>query len=238
MKICYIHGYGSNGLRTGGKLKEAVGVDVEILGWDSSKPFRENFNDLLKRVKKIAKKDDEIVLVATSLGCYYARAIAENEYCELNLFNPCFKPWELTDIIPPEISKTYDYEFNKSIGIAMAIFVSEEDEVIPNNVESVKEMFGGRCYIEVTKEKHRIESFEKYKDKILDTSFFLRNDMLSVDEIFLRERDCVVTAMARERQIPLCLCLSGIVNLRYKELNSVFEGLVDDMLLVISEKMK
>ncbi|NLK66020.1 MAG: hypothetical protein GX282_00870 [Campylobacteraceae bacterium] len=54
----------------------------------------------------------------------------------------------------------------------------------------------------------------------------------SKDEVFLRERDCVVTAMARERQIPLCVCLSGIVNLRYKELNSVFEGLVDDMFLV------
>ena len=66
----------------------------------------------------------------------------------------------------------------------------------------------------------------------------IKKFLYSDHEIFLRERDCVVTAMARERQIPLCLCLSGIVNLRYKELNSVFEGLVDDMLLVISEKMK
>lgn len=173
MKICYIYGYGSNGLRTGGKLKEAIGIDVEILGWNSDKPFRESFNALLKIVKEIAKKDDEIVLVATSLGCYYARAIAENEYCELKLFNPCFKPQELTNIIPPKISKTYDYKFDKSLEIAMSIFVSDEDEVIPNNVKNVKDMFEGCCYIEVTKEKHRIESFEKYRDEILSYSYFL-----------------------------------------------------------------
>ena len=49
----------------------------------------------------------------------------------------------------------------------MSIFVSQSDEVLVNNVEKVKELFDGHCYIETTNEKHRITDFSKYKDKVL-----------------------------------------------------------------------
>lgn len=167
MKIYYIHGYGSNGVRSKENLKNALGLEVEILGWDYKRCFRENFSDLLEKVKEIFTKESEILIVASSLGCYYARAIGENvPSCKLRLFNPCFKPRN-SSVIEPQISLTYDYKFNATQKIDMSIFVSDIDEVIPNNDKIVKEMFGKIAKIEITKEKHKIESFEKYKDKIL-----------------------------------------------------------------------
>lgn len=158
-KYFYIHGYNSTGLQTSQNI-EKLGIKVEVLAWDSKVDFEVNFQNLCVQIPK--KGDFKII--ATSLGCYYARAIAEKNCCELVLFNPCFDPQNY-DFIAER--KSYNYEFDPTTTVPMAIFVSESDEILINNVEKVKELFGGRCYIEVTNERHRITDFLKYKDKVL-----------------------------------------------------------------------
>ena len=158
IKCFYIHGYNSSGIETTENIKK-IGIDIETLQWDSRKDFKENFEVLLEKLKN---EKDDFKLVATSLGCYYARALAEEFYCPLTLFNPCFDP-ENYDFI----KEKYDYEFDTSKTVPMSIFVSETDEVLKNNVEKVKNLFGEKCFIEVTNEKHRITDFSKYKEAIL-----------------------------------------------------------------------
>ena len=163
IKYFYIHGYNSTGAQTAQNI-EKLGIEVEVLGWDSKKDFETNYQNLLAQLPE----KDEYKIIASSLGCYYARALAEKKYSELVLFNPCFDPQNY-DFIAERA--TYNYKFNPSITIAMSIFVSQSDEVLVNNVEKVKELFGGRCYIETTNEKHRITDFSKYKDAILKESW-------------------------------------------------------------------
>lgn len=52
------------------------------------------------------------------------------------------------------------------------------------------------------------------------------------DEEFLRERDSVVTTIAREKRVPICVCLNGMRGLFNPKLKDVCYGLVDDMFLV------
>ena len=158
-KYFYIHGYNSTGAQTAQNI-EKLGIEVEVLGWDSRADFETNYQNLLAQ---LPEKDD-FKIIATSLGCYYARALAEKNCCDLVLFNPCFDPQNY-DFIAERA--TYNYKFDKSETIPMSIFVSETDEILINNVEKVKKLFGGKCYIEVTNEKHRISDFSKYKDRIL-----------------------------------------------------------------------
>ena len=162
-KYFYIHGYNSTGLQTAKNI-EKLGIKVEVLGWDSKKDFETNYQNLLAQLPE----KDEYKIIASSLGCYYARALAEKKYSNLVLFNPCFDPQNY-DFIAERA--TYNYKFNPSITIAMSIFVSQSDEVLVNNVEKVKELFGGHCYIETTNEKHRVTDFARYKDTILKESW-------------------------------------------------------------------
>ncbi|MDA3077923.1 hypothetical protein OFO07_03145 [Campylobacter sp. JMF_06 NA1] len=162
-KYFYIHGYNSTGFETAKNI-EKLGIEVEVLGWDSRADFEINFQNLCV---KLPKKGD-FKIIATSLGCYYARAIAEKNCCDLVLFNPCFDPQNY-DFIAER--KSYNHKFNPMLTVPMSIFVSQSDEVLVNNVEKVKELFGGCCYIEVTNERHRITDFSKYKDTILKDSW-------------------------------------------------------------------
>ncbi|MDA3049568.1 hypothetical protein OFO03_07885 [Campylobacter sp. JMF_02 ED1] len=162
-KYYYIHGYNSTGAQTAQNI-EKLGIKVEVLGWDSRADFETNYQNLLAQLPE----KDEYKIIASSLGCYYARAIAEKKYSHLVLFNPCFDPQNY-DFIAERA--TYNYKFNPSITIATSIFVSQSDKVLVNNVEKVKELFGGHCYIEVTNERHRITDFSKYKDTILKDSW-------------------------------------------------------------------
>ncbi|MDA3079816.1 MULTISPECIES: YqiA/YcfP family alpha/beta fold hydrolase [unclassified Campylobacter] len=163
MKYFYIHGYGGSGAQTAKNI-EKLGIKVEVLGWDSKKDFETNYQNLLAQLPE----KDEYKIIASSLGCYYARALAEKKYSNLVLFNPCFDPQNYDFIVE---RATYNYKFNPSITIAMSIFVSESDEVLIDNVEKVKELFSGHCYIETTNEKHRVTDFSKYKDTILKESW-------------------------------------------------------------------
>ncbi|MBQ9293281.1 MAG: hypothetical protein IJ211_08490 [Campylobacter sp.] len=159
-KYFYIHGYNSTGAQTAKNI-EKLGIEVEVLDWDSRADFEINYQNLLAQLPE----KDEYKIIASSLGCYYARALAEKKYSDLVLFNPCFDPQNY-DFIAER--KSYNYEFDPTTTVPMAVFVSQSDEVLVNNVEKVKELFGGRCYIEVTNERHRITDFSKYKDAILD----------------------------------------------------------------------
>lgn len=159
-KYFYIHGYNSTGFETAKNI-EKLGIKVEVLDWDSKKDFETNYQNLLAQ---LPEKDD-FKIIATSLGCYYARALAEKNCCDLVLFNPCFDPQNY-DFIAER--KSYNYEFDPTTTVPMAVFVSQSDEVLVNNVEKVKELFSGHCYIETTNEKHQITDFSKYKDTILD----------------------------------------------------------------------
>ncbi|MBQ9876274.1 MAG: hypothetical protein IJM31_04240, partial [Campylobacter sp.] len=87
MKYFYIHGYGGTGAQTSKNI-EKLGIKVEVLGWDSKKDFEINYQNLLAQLPE----KDEYKIIASSLGCYYARALAEKKYSHLILFNPCFDP--------------------------------------------------------------------------------------------------------------------------------------------------
>ena len=89
--IFYVHGFNSSrDSSTGRMLREQIGRPVKCLGYDCSKPFKENLEELGKEAWQAMDGFD--VIVGSSLGGFYAcEMVKELQTCAV-VFNPAMKP--------------------------------------------------------------------------------------------------------------------------------------------------
>lgn len=176
--IFYIHGFNSSARSsTGSLLAEQIGKRVVRLEWDCSKPFEANVCKLEKAI--LCNSDCFDVLVGTSMGGFYALALAkEFGHCCV-AFNPVTEPrtqlkemlgrqvnfstgkeWNFTQ----EILDTYPDSIDIGKGIHAIAYVSKADELLKNNFEIASRHLRN-CI--PTSEAHRIKNFTPYLQTIL-----------------------------------------------------------------------
>ena len=182
MTYYYIHGFNSGvNSSTISKIRDAMKVNVIPLGYDSKSSYEENINTLIQQVF-----DEDACFIGTSLGAFYANKIASHFGCPCVLFNPVCDPFiELQQFLGENInfSSGESYIFSKETlasyaytyfvednGIPRTIFVSENDEVLVNNVNKVNALYGGKAEISIINGSHRIEDFTPYVGRIISTA--------------------------------------------------------------------
>ena len=167
MKYFYIHGYNATGKTTAGKLSSLLDCSVEVLHWEYLKSFDENFNNLLNILEK---EQDDFILMGSSMGGYYANALANQLLVPCALFNPVINPKEILPTlkgaeftIPQKIIDSY--KEIKNIVIPRLIVVGIKDNIL--NPNKTIEYWTGKCEIKVVDEGHQITNFENLKKSIL-----------------------------------------------------------------------
>ena len=71
-KFYYIHGYKSEVFNREKHFRSALKTKVIQLYYNSKADFKTNLNQLLN----VLNKDDENIIIASSLGCFYAIALS------------------------------------------------------------------------------------------------------------------------------------------------------------------
>jgi predicted esterase YcpF (UPF0227 family) len=175
--IFYVHGFNSSrDSSTGRMLREQIGRPVKCLGYDCSKPFKENLEELGKEAWQAMDGFD--VIVGSSLGGFYACEMAKDLQTCAVVFNPAMKPksqlkqflgenvnfatgekWMFTD----DILNSYPEELKAPSGLPVKAYASRKDEVLPGNGELVFEAFNDFEWMD---SGHRVADFRKYLDEI------------------------------------------------------------------------
>lgn len=175
--IFYVHGFNSSKESSTGKmLAEQSGRPVVCLGYDCSRPFKENLEKLSLEAWK--DMDGFDVIVGSSLGGFYACEMAKELQTCAVVFNPAMKPksqlkqflgenvnfatgekWTFSE----DVLNSYPEELKAPKGLPVMAYASKNDEVLPGNAELAAKEFSDFEYIEGP---HRIESFRKYIDVI------------------------------------------------------------------------
>lgn len=176
-KFYYIHGYKSEVFSREKHFRNALKTEVTQLYYSSKADFKTNLNQLLN----VLNKDDENVIIASSLGCFYAIALSSKINCILRLFNPCLNlKTELLKLgCDKKIADSYELDFGKLSADDIKIFASKNDEILPNNLENIKRFFKDDHEIVIIEEKHRVWDFSKYAHAILD---FTKYDLCKMSE--------------------------------------------------------
>lgn len=182
MKYLYIHGFNSSkNSSTPKALSYALGVEVIALGYDSSKEYIENIQDLKKQVVDL-NTDEDITVIGTSLGGFYADQLSYwfPNIVNVVMFNPATDP---ENQLRQYIGENISYETNEkwilteyiveSYWLAMdtrprtksrVVFLGKKDDVIDpnytymywNRYSKIYWFLGG----------HRVENFWPFVDEI------------------------------------------------------------------------
>ena len=183
----YIHGFNS-GINSSSveNLRKYIS-DIIPLEWDCSAECETNISSLIEQIRSHVNYDDfeDVTIVGSSMGGYYARRIAEIVSDEYNvscvLFNPVTSPSEqIRQFVGHNVnySTGKSYEFTEEIlssyrdievvnkNIPSIVFVSDCDEVLPNNVERVESKYHDSSLIRLIHTAHRIDDYEEYVDGI------------------------------------------------------------------------
>lgn len=194
-KFYYIHGFNGDGIAKSKHLSEILGVEVTPLCYDSSVDFKTNLDSLLNYFNQEDKSEGKNVIIASSLGCFYAIALflEIGSGTILRLFNPCLNPKTALPKVgcDENLANSYDYDFYRlPYWSDVKFFVSKQDEVLKNNLEIVKEFCVNIKQIYTNLEKHQINDFSKYKDEILKfrKNKFNKNDVKKLKVINERLR--------------------------------------------------
>jgi len=181
--IIYIHGFGSSGL--GGKaslFKEYF--DEELISPSLSYVPSLAINTLEQLIEAFTSLEEEVYLVGSSLGGYYAIYLANKYNLKAVLINPAITPSETLDKIGTA-TNYYDYsnfeitkehlQYLKSIEVQevanqsnFMVLLQEEDEVLDFN-EAVEKLPDSELVIEEGG-SHSFDEVERYFRKI--TTFF------------------------------------------------------------------
>ena len=176
--IYYIHGFNSSaGSSTGRILAEQAGRPVRRLEWDCADPYKANMDRLGNDI--VLYSDCFDVIVGTSMGGFYALALAKELGQCCVAFNPVTEPkaqlkgmlgrqvnfstgreWEFTQ----DILDTYPDSIDIGAGVPAAAFVSKEDELLKDNFRIASRHLK-ECI--PTREAHKIKDFTPYIDTIL-----------------------------------------------------------------------
>lgn len=164
----YIHGFGGNNGETQTIMKN---FGFFPLTYDVENP-----QESIEKIEYIIKKFNNYpIIVASSLGCYFAEMI--NLPKDLILFNPSLVPknnlkkYNISDEI---LNKYTNIEINYS-SVKRVIIVSEDDEVLDcNQIKTIIPIEKAK-YIYTTG-GHRLIANPKNIDIILDEVFYLENN--------------------------------------------------------------
>jgi predicted esterase YcpF (UPF0227 family) len=90
--IVYLHGFNSGHDPHNAKIAALQEIDKDVLGfsYDTFAPRHEVINYIVSRLKEYA---DDLVIVGTSLGAYYAEQCAHVLGVPSVLINPCVDPY-------------------------------------------------------------------------------------------------------------------------------------------------
>ena len=162
MRYYYIHGAFATGKTTAKLLSEVLDSEIEILSWDISKKFNENFNSMSEIIEK--SDDDEIILIGKSIGGFYANQLTNKFLIPCALFNPVINAKEiLTKFgVNPEIANSYDVELKDEI-VPRLVVVGLKDEILNPDVAIKK--WEGKCLLIKVDAEHDIKDFKQYREK-------------------------------------------------------------------------
>jgi hypothetical protein len=179
----YIHGLNSNGKRTASLLEKCLDEHVVRLEWHCDRPFDENIAYLLYEIEELENKMEDfenIVIIGSGIGGYYAAAASVLNYYHCVLFNPVINPkktllqfkglnrnlstgktYELTE----ELINSYNFseKLNKH-GISRYVVLGRNDTVI--GYREAEEFYKDRSFIEITDDGHYIKNYEPYAKEI------------------------------------------------------------------------
>lgn len=171
-QIFYIHGFKSSiNSQTLSDLKYYY-PDAKGLTYDFSKP-RESVDALVEMLNGI---DDDIIIVASSLGGWYAEQISKRVVACYVLYNPCINPeLSLPKLNDPDVTEEALQEYASMTNIVpylapKTVIVSCDDELIDYR-ETFKK-YDDMCEVIITSGGHRmtaenlalIYSVIEYKD--------------------------------------------------------------------------
>lgn len=183
----YIHGFNSGRSSSSVENLSRYIPGVIPLQWDCSERYENNISYLIEQIHCHIDNSDfrDITLIGTSMGGYYARAVADILSEEYNvscvLFNPVINPSEQISQflgINVNYSTRQVYEFTEEVlssypqimvtnkTIPVIIFVSDADEVLPGNVDRVEHTYRDCAIIHHIHTPHRISDYGEYIDAI------------------------------------------------------------------------
>lgn len=163
-------------------MTEALGDGYHVvpLHYNSGNDYYTNMIDLLAQINHVAIDYplDNVVIVGTSLGAYYAHQLSQKLAIGCIMINPAIKPKDVlakfigdnTNYVTGEkyrllVSVVDSYpEMLHLSRIATTVYVSKNDELITDNVQTVEKTLGNAVNIVVTDTKHRIDDFAKLED--------------------------------------------------------------------------
>lgn len=182
MKYYYVHGLMATGQNTANELKRVLGVDVEVLSWDYTKTFEENFKNMSN---VLDNEEDDFILIGCSMGGYYANALANKYQCPCSLINPAISPKDTLSLIKSNAYKTNNamnyyregiekltddvinsYKDSTYTRIPRVVIVGTRDEVV--NPQSNIDYWKDRCELIIVNEPHKISNLEQFKKPILE----------------------------------------------------------------------
>ncbi len=169
MKYYYIHGWNATGQTSAKALSEVLNEQVDVLSWDFSKPFNENLEEMAKNIE-VGWFDT--VLTGSSMGGFYANALANKLLVPCALFNPVLDAKavlkkfqkDASDILTDEIINSY--ERGKDEVLPRLVVVGINDDVL--NPKETIEYWKGRCELITVEEGHQIKDFKPFKENLLD----------------------------------------------------------------------
>jgi len=116
--LIYIHGFNSARDYESAKVKEFLNLadDVKLLEYDTFAPRDEIIAKLSKDLESVG---DDVVLVGTSLGGYYASALARRFELKAILLNPATNPYK---------------DLSEAVGVSLKNYVTGETKVLTKSV--------------------------------------------------------------------------------------------------------
>lgn len=163
--VLYIHGFGGAGTSTtAAKLAEALGDGYQVIAPDRDEGFPAStlraFSDLYEALDNLY---DEVIIVGSSLGGFYANQLALVCHAKALLINPVLFPSDhMGRRITPFASASYaDLEKDRmllnDIGATRIVMIGTEDDV----VDPIKNgnMLAGRARIVEVNMGHRLTNF-------------------------------------------------------------------------------
>lgn len=156
--IIYIHGFASSGNSSKvDLLRQCVAsadqnIDVLAPTYTSDDPniAISELTEYIKQAIANAPKDEELMLIGTSLGAYYARYLAEQFHAKAVLINPVFKPEQMLQMVGTHTHFKTGEQF--SIGgtfitelvryyvfkahMPTLVLLDQDDEVLDNDEET------------------------------------------------------------------------------------------------------
>ncbi|MFW5490393.1 MAG: YqiA/YcfP family alpha/beta fold hydrolase [Desulfovibrio sp.] len=178
----YVHGFNSSCQSTSAqRLEEALQLPIHRLDYKSQNTFKENLDQLALQVKDL----EEVFLIGTSLGGFYADqllfTIGYPKACGCALFNPVVHPCDqLAQFLGKNKNFTTDEEYiftkptlasyadapdTRGLQIPRVVYIAHDDELLDPLV--ALEYWKGHSKVVDIKGGHRISSFRPYAQEIL-----------------------------------------------------------------------